>query len=106
MVNDKEKLWAMLAHVSYFVFAVFGPLIILLAHKDIIKMESRFVAHHAKQALYYHIGTLVITIVVSVITCGFGAVIIFVFMVFPIIAGIKSHNGEWYTYPLMEKVTA
>ena len=106
MPNDKERLWAMLAHVSYFVLAIIGPLIIMLAHKDIIKFESRFVAHHAKQALYYQIGSLLITVVVSVITCGFGVVIVFVFMIFPILAGIKSHNGEWYTYPLMEKVTA
>ncbi|MEM9190240.1 MAG: DUF4870 domain-containing protein [Myxococcota bacterium] len=91
-LTKEEKLWATLAHASFFVLSIFGPLILMYAHESIVGKKSAFVAQAAKQALIYQIGALVITM----ITCGFG---FFIAMIFPILGALATNKGEWYVYP-------
>ena len=58
-VTSDDKLWALLAHLSYFVLGVFGPLIIWLVKKD----ESTFVEDQAKEALNFQLSVLIATLV-------------------------------------------
>jgi hypothetical protein len=51
--EKNEMSWALIAHMSYVVLGISGPLIILVAHENIIGKKSLFVAHHAKQALFW-----------------------------------------------------
>ena len=98
-VQPDERLWGMLAHLSFFIFGIIGPIIILYAHKSIINRESSFVAHHAKQALWWQVAGLCI----GMVTCGLGSLVM---MIWAVLAGLEANKGALYTYPLMDKVTA
>jgi uncharacterized Tic20 family protein len=98
-LDKNEMMWALIAHLSYFVLSIIGPVIVLVAHENIIGKKSRFVAHHAKQALFWQVGALV----VGLLTCGIAALIM---MVWAVLAALAANQGEWYTYPLLQNVTA
>lgn len=86
--ND-ERMMALIAHLSNFVFPFIGPLLLWLLKKD----QSRFVAYHALQALVFQI----IAWAISGVTCGIGMVL----FVLPILLAIKANKGEWEGYPLI-----
>lgn len=98
--ND-DPVWAILAHLSIFVFALIGPLIIYLAYRD----NSPFTRHHAAEALNFHI-TLTIATIVSIplifLFVGFLLLpaIIIGGIVFGIIAAVAASRREPYRYPL------
>ena len=94
---DDEKMWAMLAHFSFFVLGIIGPVLILSAQKSIINRESAYLTHHAKQALWWQVAAMVI----GIVTCGIGALVM---MVWAIIAGLAAQKGDYYTYPMMSNV--
>ncbi|MFO0817651.1 MAG: DUF4870 domain-containing protein [Pirellulales bacterium] len=94
--ND-ERLWATLAHASYFVLGIIGPLVIWLMKKD----ESAYVAAHAKEALNFQLAVTIVA-VVSTLTCvgaplaivaGIGGI------VYSILAAIEANAGRLYQYP-------
>jgi uncharacterized Tic20 family protein len=88
--TDKEKQWALFAHVSPLVGLGFiGPLIFMLI--DLDGKPSAFVKHHAKQALIWHCAVLVLTI----LTCGVGVIAI----IWHILAALEANKGVWYVYP-------
>jgi len=95
--NNDEKLWALIAHLSGFVFAIISPILILVLHKNILNYESAFVTHHAKQALYWQIAG----IIVGILTCGIGALVM---LIFAVIAALEANKGEWYQYPVTGKM--
>ena len=92
----------MLAHLSYFVFAIVAPLIILV----VLGPRSAFVDDQAKEALNFHITLLI----AAIVSCGahprgdrpdpaarrggsYG-------LVFAILAAVRSYDGEPYRYPV------
>ena len=97
---NEERLWAMLAHLSYFVFSIFAPIIIMV----VLGPRSAFVQDQAKEALNFHI-TLLIAAIVSglLILVGIGLILLPVVaiygVVFAILAGLKANDGELYRYP-------
>ncbi len=104
--SDEDKMMAMLAHLLPIVAGFVGPLIIWLVKKD----SSKFVEDQAKEALNFQLVMLigwVLCIVLTVVTCGFGAiltvplmvVLMVVVIIFAIMAGLKAKEGEWYRYP-------
>ena len=104
--TQDDRLWSMLAYVLTFFAPIIAPLVIYLIKKD----QSRFVAFHALQSLFFHLGPVVGSIVVSVFAMipivGCLAVIPWAALaiaglVFTIIAAIKSSGGEWYEIPLI-----
>jgi len=101
MTPADERLWAMLAHLSELVFSIIAPIIILLT----FGRRSRFVEDQAKEALNFQITVLIAAIVSAVliiVIIGFFllAAVAVISVVFSIIAGIKSYNGELYRYPI------
>jgi uncharacterized Tic20 family protein len=107
--SSDEKQWAMFAQLAalggLFVvgFTFIGPLIVWLIKKD----ESRFVDHHGREALNFHLNILIyylITLTIAIATCGvlfpLPLAVLVYSIVMTIIAGIKANEGEWYKYPL------
>jgi uncharacterized Tic20 family protein len=98
---NEERLWAMLAHLSYFVFSVFAPIIIMV----VLGPRSAFVQDQAKEALNFHITLLIAAVVSGVlILVGIGVILLPVVaiygLVFAILAAVKANDGELYRYPL------
>jgi uncharacterized Tic20 family protein len=98
---DEERLWGMLCHLSYFVFGIIAPLVIMLT----LGNRSQYVRYHAVEALNFHITMwiaglvcalailLVIGVVLLPLALLFGAV-------FSIIGGVQAYQGQYYRYPL------
>ena len=108
---EDEGLWSILAHVSVIV-APIGALIIWLVFKD----RSERVRFHALQALWYQVAWLgifvayfVVATILSVVTFGIAAVILFPLMaILPFAplahgcyAAYKVSQGEDYRYPFV-----
>ncbi len=111
MDAQDERLWSILAHVSV-IIAPIGALIIWLVYKD----RSERVRFHALQALWYQVAWIGIFIayflvatILSIVTLGIAAVILFpLMMVLPIAplihgcyAAYKVSQGEDYRYPFV-----
>ena len=119
--STEERTLAMLSHVLTFLgyVTVIGfylpPLIIYLMKKE----QSRFVAFHALQSLYFHLMMLIggivggaILLLVGVLTCGLGWLAFLpliiawpaVEVIYIVYAGIKASNGETFEYVFVEKI--
>lgn len=99
--ESDSRLWAMLGHLSMFVLAIIGPLIIMLTLGD----RSAFTRKQAVEALNFQITVLIAIVISAILTI----VIIGIFMliaiaiaatVLAIIAAVKSYAGEDYRYPV------
>jgi uncharacterized protein len=89
-------MWAMLAHIGAVILGFLAPLIVLLVQGD----KSPFTRANAVESLNFQISLLIVGIPLTIITCGLGAVIFVVGIVFEIIGGIKANGGEAYRYPV------
>jgi uncharacterized Tic20 family protein len=88
--TSNERIAAFVAHAGTFVAWTIAPLCVYLIKRG----ESKYVEYQALQALLWSLlGT-----VTSILTCGLA---IPVFMVFHVLAAIRSMNGEDYDYPLV-----
>jgi len=96
-VSKDERTMAMLAWLlgafSWFI----GPLVIYLMKKE----ESKFIAFHALQSLYFQLVSFAIVMVIAVVTCGFGAILGVAPLVVNILWCIKANNGEWAELPVI-----
>ena len=101
LVRD-DRTMAMLAHLLTIFTGFIGPLVIYIIKKD----QSRFVAFHALQALYFSIAVAVASIIAAIsmlIMIGFcllpalgiGA------LIYPIILALKANEGRWDKYWLV-----
>lgn len=105
-VQQEEKTFALIAHLSIFIGAIIVPAIIYFIKKD----QSPYVAYHAMQALVFQIGVVAfnivimfpVSIVLGIITMGLcswvgclGFIPIFAAIPF----ALKANNGEWTGYP-------
>jgi uncharacterized Tic20 family protein len=99
--QDEERLWSLLCHLSYFVFGLIAPLIIMLT----LGNRSPYVRHHAVEALNFHIAAwiaglasaLLIFVLIGLVLLP---VVLLVGAVFAIVAAIQSYGGQLYRYPL------
>ncbi len=99
--QNEDPVWAILAHLSIFVFALLGPLIIYLIYKD----SSPLTRHHAAEALNFHITLTIATIVsIPLVFLFIGIPLVFAIIiggiVFGIIAAVAASRREPYRYPL------
>jgi uncharacterized Tic20 family protein len=93
--QQDERMWAMLAHIGAVVLGFIAPLIVLLVQGE----KSPFTRANAVESLNFQISLLIVGIPLTIITCGLGAVIFLVGIVFEIIGGIQANNGTAYRYP-------
>jgi uncharacterized Tic20 family protein len=98
---DEERLWGLLCHLSYFVFGIIAPIIIMLT----LGNRSQYVRYHAVEALNFHItlwiaglvSALLILVLIGIVLLP---VVLLVGAIFSIIAGIQAYQGQYYRYPL------
>lgn len=105
--NSEARRWASLCHIIALVGLigngvgfVLGPLVVWLIKKD----EDPFIDEQGKEAINFQI-----TMVIAAIISGFLTLVVIglflliavgiLMVVFPIIAAIKSSNGEHFRYP-------
>ena len=99
--RPEDTIWSVLSHLSIFVFALLGPLVVYLVFKD----TSPMTRHHAAEALNFHI-TLLIAMIVSgilmILLVGFVLLFaVFIYgIVMAIIAAVAAANRQPYRYPL------
>ena len=105
--NAEAKQWAMFAHLAAlagFIIpfgSIVGPLLVWQLKKDV----DPFVEQNGKEAVNFQI-----TIAIAAMVCFMlmfvviGAllfpVLVLVWLIFTIIAGVKANNGEFYRYPM------
>ena len=99
--RPEDTVWSVLAHLSIFVFALLGPLVIYLVFKD----TSPMTRHHAAEALNFHLTLLIASLVSALLTLvliGFLMLLaLFVWgIVLAIIAAVAASRREAYRYPL------
>lgn len=101
-VAQDDKMMAMLAHLLAIVTGFIGPLIIWLIKKD----QSKFVAFHAMQALFFHLALNVVMFVlgITVILALATPLVWIAGIVFAVIAGLAANRGEWYELPVVGKI--
>ena len=101
-ISQDDKTMAMLAELLPIVTGFIGPLVIWLIKKD----QSKFVAFHAMQALFFHLALNVIMFVLGItIILALAAPLIWVAgIVFAVIAGLAANRGEWYELPVVGKI--
>lgn len=104
--TNEERTIAAILHAITFVTAFIGPLVIWLVKKD----ESRFVDHHGKEVLNFHItvfGISLLSMALSFMTCGVGLVIAIPLLwlvslaviVLTIVGAVKAYDGALWRYP-------
>lgn len=93
-VDEEQRMWAMLAHLSAILVPVIGPLAVWFMKQD----ESEYVAYHAAQALYWSGITVVGTLVITVVTCGAGSFSLAGFWLATAYVGLQAKEGTWLGY--------
>jgi uncharacterized Tic20 family protein len=100
--TEDERMWALIAHLSYLAgsvigFPFVGPLVVWLIKKD----QSPFVGDQAKEALNFQLAVMV-AVLVLIVTC-IGAILAPVVgiaaLVYSIIAALEANKGVYYRYP-------
>jgi uncharacterized Tic20 family protein len=94
-------MWAMFSHLSFFVFGLIGPIIIMLTKGN----EGAYVREQAVEALNFHITALIACVVSALLVLvliGIFTLIatIVVAIAFTIMAAIATNRGERYRYPI------
>jgi uncharacterized Tic20 family protein len=99
--TEEERMFAAVAHASSVLgFAIIGPLVVYLLKKD----QSAYVGFHAKQALVGQMVAFGVVMVVSFLTCGFGAVLIVPWFLYELWLAYEAYQGKWTSYPLLDSV--
>jgi uncharacterized Tic20 family protein len=107
-----ERLWGMLAHLLALASCILaglsfiGPLVVyILKHR-----QSPFIAHHAREALNFHLSLLVYTattVALAWLISDYLAILTVGVAVFGVAAtarnALLAHRGEWVRYPLSLK---
>jgi uncharacterized Tic20 family protein len=98
-----DRTVAAIAHFSSLVgFGLLAPIVIYLLKRD----ESAFVAHHAREAINFHLTTILAVVLSIPLIALFGLGILTLIgtmvavLVYGIIAGVRALDGDWYDYPL------
>ena len=107
MSNSEVRTWAMLCHLSVFAGYVFpfgnfiAPLIVWQIKKDVAPL----IDDQGKESLNFQISVFlyfIVSLVLCFVIIGIPLLLALIVMdiVFPIIAGLKANNGEYYRYPM------
>jgi uncharacterized Tic20 family protein len=104
-LSSSDRLWSVLCHLSYFfgaaILSFLFPMVVYL----VMRGESAYVTHHAREALNFHLSLLlyfICCIPLCFIGVGFillGAIAI-TGIVCSIVAAVKASKGTYYQYPI------
>lgn len=79
----------------------------------VTEKENRFVKFHALQSLFLSAAAIILLIVVQILgaildivhlgflTIGLWFIVVFVFLLLWLLAGIKAYGGQWYKLPFI-----
>ena len=105
-----ERTLALISHaLSFLEGGIVGPLVIYLLRQDALgaissqggKVESRFVAFHSLQSLYFGLLFAGISVPVALLTCGWGLLVtVPVYFIYELVACAKANACEWYRLPV------
>ncbi len=108
-ISTDDRTMALLAHLSMFIAPCVGPIILWALKND----TSPFVAYHAIQAAVFQGVSYAIIFVLTFAgvigsmacpCCGLVSMASFVVVFGAIYPAIKSYNGEWVGYPLLDGI--
>lgn len=91
---------ALICHFGQIVTGFLAPLVIYLLKKD----DSKYVAFHALESLYFSVAILLAVMVIGSVTCGLGALLIPIAWVCNLVAGLKAMEGKYWEYPIVGKL--
>jgi uncharacterized Tic20 family protein len=104
-LSSSDRLWSVLCHLSYFFGAAILSFLFPMIVDLVMRGESAYVTHHAREALNFHLSLLlyfICCIPLCFIGVGFvllGAIAI-TGIVFSIVAAVKASKGTFYQYPI------
>lgn len=96
---EEEKMWAVATHVISIFFEGLAPLIAYVLFRD----KGSFLGHHVKESLNFAITMVLVAIVLALSIVGWlilWALPIY-YVIFRIIAAVKTSQGEFYRFPLI-----
>jgi uncharacterized Tic20 family protein len=104
-MTSNERLWSVLCHLSYFFGFALISFIFPLTVYLVMRTDSPYVTHHAREALNFHLSLVVYAL------CCLPLCLIFIGLplliavgitglVCSIVAAIKAGNGVYYQYPV------
>jgi len=98
MSPESEKAWAVAAHLLAIPFEFFAPLIGYLVFNG----KGPFISHHVKESLNFGITMLLAVVVLAISIIGLFLLWVppIIWLIFRIIAAMKTAQGEFYKYPL------
>jgi uncharacterized Tic20 family protein len=98
MSKDGEKAWAVAGHLLAIPFEFFAPVIGYIA----LNGKGPFISHHVRESLNFGITMLLAVVVLAVSIIGWVLLWLppLLWIIFRIIAAIKTSQGEFYKYPL------
>lgn len=102
MRQKEEKLWAVGAHLGSLIFP-FTALIVFLVFKD----RSRYVGHHAYQAMWFFFTAWIAGLVLRIVPLlggllfwALGVVVV----VFAVVAAVNALAGHYWEYPVIGRI--
>jgi uncharacterized membrane protein len=113
----ESNLGAMLCYVANFLccLGVILSVVFLVTEK-----ENRFVKFHAVQSLFLWLACVILLMLVQILSAilnvahlgfislfvswGLWGVLIFIFVILWLLAGIKAYGGQWYKLPLVGNI--
>lgn len=95
MAAQEERSLAMLMWIISIFISIIVPLIFILTQK-----EKPFVYAHSVQALTFHLALLILGTILTIVTCGIGAIVFIAGLIVPIVGAIKANSGESWDVPL------
>ncbi|MFO0904793.1 MAG: DUF4870 domain-containing protein [Pirellulales bacterium] len=95
--NADDKMWAMLAHLSFFVLGIIGPLVIWIVKKE----KSPYVEDQAKEALNFQLAVTIVAMVsaMTIVLIPFAMIAMLGGMIYSVLAAVEANNGNYYRYP-------
>jgi uncharacterized protein len=104
-LTSNERLWSVLCHLSYFFGLALLSFIFPLTVYLVMRTDSPYTTHHAREALNFHLSLLlyiICCIPLCFIFVGFlliGALVL-TGIVCAIVAAVKASGGTYYQYPI------
>jgi uncharacterized protein len=104
-LSSSDRLWSVLCHLSYFFGAALLSFLFPMVVYLVMRGESAYVTHHAREALNFHLSLLlyfICCIPLCFIGVGFVllAAVAITGIVCSIVAAVKASKGTYYQYPI------
>lgn len=102
MSPQTEKAWAIASHLLAIPFEFFAPLIGYLVFNG----KGPFISHHVRESLNFGITMLLAVVVLAISIIGWLLLWLppLIWIIFRIIAAVKTSQGEFYKYPLTIRI--